>query len=70
MFDRRLLVNFDLVLLLSVLFIAALGAFNLYSICLSSWEDSSVFFLPADLLDFDRAYGHPFCFYRLTTLIS
>ena len=44
MFDRRLLVNFDLVLLLSVLFIAALGTFNLYSICLSSWEDSSVFF--------------------------
>jgi len=44
MFDRRLLVNFDLVLLLSVLFIAVIGAFNLYSICLSSWEQSSVFF--------------------------
>jgi rod shape determining protein RodA len=44
MFDRRLLVNFDFVLLLSVLFIAALGTINLYSICLSSWEASSVFF--------------------------
>jgi rod shape determining protein RodA len=44
MFDRRLLINFDLVLLLSVLFITVIGAFNLYSICLSSWEESSVFF--------------------------
>ena len=44
MFDRRLLANFDFILLLSALFIAVLGTINLYSICLSSWEESSVFF--------------------------
>ena len=44
MFDRRLLLNFDFCLLVSVVLMAALGALNLYSICSSSWEDSSVYF--------------------------
>jgi rod shape determining protein RodA len=44
MFDRRLLINFDWGLLAALLFITALGLLNLYSICSSSWEVSSVYF--------------------------
>ncbi len=44
MFDRRLLINFDFMLLLAALAIAGLGVVNLYSICQSSWENSAVYF--------------------------
>jgi rod shape determining protein RodA len=44
MFDRRLLVNFDGWLFIAVFLVAALGLVNLYSICSSSWEASSVYF--------------------------
>ncbi len=43
MFDRRLLINFDFFLLGTVIVIAAFGVLNLYSICSSSWENSSVY---------------------------
>jgi rod shape determining protein RodA len=44
MFDRRLLINFDWGLLAALLLVSALGLVNLYSICSSSWEVSSVYF--------------------------
>lgn len=44
MFDRRLLINFDFILLITVLVIAGFGVINLYSICQSSWENSAVYF--------------------------
>ena len=44
MFDRRLLANFDGGLFIAVFLVAALGLLNLYSICSSSWEASSVYF--------------------------
>jgi rod shape determining protein RodA len=44
MFDRRLLVNFDGGLFIAVFLVTALGLLNLYSICSSSWETSSVYF--------------------------
>jgi len=44
MFDRRLLINFDWGLLAALLLVTALGLVNLYSICSSSWEVSSVYF--------------------------
>jgi len=44
MFDRRLLINFDFILFITVLTIAGFGVANLYSICQSSWENSAVYF--------------------------
>ncbi len=44
MFDRRLVLNFDIVLLISVLLVAFLGVLNLKSIGSSSAEMHSVFF--------------------------
>jgi rod shape determining protein RodA len=44
MFDRRLLINFDFFLLITAIVITCFGALNLYSICTSSWQNSSVYF--------------------------
>ncbi|MEJ2033824.1 MAG: FtsW/RodA/SpoVE family cell cycle protein, partial [Deltaproteobacteria bacterium] len=43
-FDRRLLLNFDLVLLLTVLLIAACGLLNLYSATYATAAGTSLFF--------------------------